>query len=667
MRNLYQASKLPFALTSLCLMLSACGGGSNTINEDPTGNEGGNSAFVECAASDTTCVDLVFDDTPVVNLNYECGKYRSVTSNTGVARCPADSNVTFYLKATDGTRKIVLGKVAVKPVRNTISSEIQNTSLIRITTKDLAESTTSSVIASLDESAAAKAAINISQLLQSIARTNRADPTKPYASNNEFYVANAPVNRVYIDTDVKADIEKMTEDVEAKDFQDNTFISKTKPWLEAQKIKLISNAEAKRRLEQVIMAKNAGVFYATPTLDLSFAQNLSVDLKLGVSGSDAGGNTASVAMFALTDRTGDSTGYGLEWINKAPDNDAKYKMFLTSKYSKMRLATNGNVFNAYTNRFNNFSFDIGPKAYETGADGTTYEGNKFNFVNGKLIRDLAVLASADVHNLYTGETIKDNSELGTWEQKNAIGGTNFSGTATVFKRAAVNTYLDPAVWRVKELVASGQTYQFPLYATMTINYRPEYTAGCADCKKSVTLPIAILANGDVTTNVSNVTNFVDSSAACAGEVTMSNGEVFAQKVIGTIRAAYPSSNGNDFYISPSILLSGEQYGMLDGTLVGIGEPIKINLAGVRNVRAGERGSINATSAELGDSDTRSAIWANTYNSFTRLRVEYAAANDEAEDKDKNLVPVTEAEKRAANQDFGTVQINTSPCYTVYGK
>lgn len=666
MRNFYQASKIPFALTSLCLMLSACGGGSNTINEDPTAG-GGSSAVVECASSDTTCVDLVFDDTPVVNLNYECGKYHSVTSNTGVARCPIDSNVTFYLKAAEGTRKIVFGTVAVKPVRNTISSEVQDTSLIRITTKDLAESVTNSTISSLDESAAAKTAINMSQLLQSIARSNRGDTTKPYGNTNEFYIDTAPVNRVYIDLSVKADIEKMTEDVEPKDFQDTTFIRKTKPWLDAQKISLISTAEAKRRLEKVILAKNSGVFFATPTMDAGIFQSTGVDLKLGVSGNNGSNTNATMAMFALTDRTGNNTGYGLEWIAPTSSDLTRYALYLQKKYSKMRLDEEAKIFNPYTNRFSNFVFNIGPREYTDGTAANEYNGNTFRFVNGKLIRDLAVLGSADVYKLYNGEAIKDNSELGTWEQKNTIGGTNFTGTATVFKRGAVNTYLDPAVWRVRELVSTGQTYQFPLYATLTINYRDEYIKECATCAKSATLPITILANGDIITNVTNPTNFVNSPAACENVVTDNNGETFTQKTIGTIRAAYPSTSGSDYYISPSIVLAGEQFGALDGTLIGVGDRIKINLAGLRNVAAGSRGSINATSAELGDNDTNPAIWANTYNSYTRLRVEYAAANDTAEDKDENLEPVTNAEKLAANQDFGTLQVGTSTCYTVRQK
>lgn len=689
MRNFYQASKLPFALTSLCVLLSACGGGSNTINENPSAGGGTNTA-VECASSDTSCVDLVFDDTPVVNLNYECGKYRGLTSNTGVARCPANSNVTFYLKTADGIRRIDLGSIAVKPVRNSISSEVQDTSLIRITPKDLAESVTGTGIASLDSSTGAAMAINISRLLQSIARSNFSDPALPYLGKNEPYIDDAPVNRVYIDPETKAGIEKLTENVTAKDFQDKTFLSKIQPWLDEQKITLISEAEAKRRLEKVILAKNSGIFYASPSLDSGLFQSTGVDLKLGVSGTGSNGidNTASVAMFALTSRTGDSTGYGLEWVDKASDSLAKYTVYLKNKYSKMRLANDSKVFDPYTNRFSNFNFTVQPKAYTEGTNATTYAGNIFHFANGRLIRDLAVLGSADVYNLYNGETIKDTSELGTWDQKNTIGVTSFSGTASVFKRGAVNTYLDPAVWRVKQLVAKGETYQFPLYATLTINYRDDYTKDCDSCAKSETLPVAILANGDIVTDGSDASNYTNSTAMCGEPKKDSRGDPILgtdgnpvyveQKLIGTIRAAFPSTTSNDYYISPSIVISGAEFGALDGTLIGIGDRVKINLAGVRNVNAGQRGSINATSAEpildgdgnvvvQGIDNINPAIWANTYNSFTSLRVAYNAANEQATNPVKDIDPITPAEKRAANQDYGDLQISTSLCYTVRKK
>ena len=641
MQKIYQASKLPFALTTLCLMLSACGGGSNTINEDPTGGGTGN-VVSECPTSNATCVDVLFDDTPVVNLNYECGTYRGVTTATGVARCPIDSNVTFFLKNPDNGRRVTLGTVAVKPVRNVIAAEAGSDSLIRITTKDLAEATTNTAITALDSTVGATTAINMSRLLQTLARTS------------EPYVDSAPINRVYIDTDVKTGIEKLEKDIVPADFQSNEIVAKLQPWLEVQKRTLISADEAKRRLNKVVVTKNAGIFTANPTLDVGFSSSFNVDLKLGVSSTNSNSTFASMAMYSSIDRSGQNTGFGLQWVSNATNLADKYTIYLKNNFSKMSLTTPQAGFNPYTKRFSNFSFNVGPKTYTSSADANTYNGDVFSFANGKLVRDVAVLGSSDVYELYTNEAIKDRSELGTWEQKSSLGATNFSGTATVSKVASVNTYLDPAVWRVKDGVRTGENYLFPLYMTLTLNYDKAYTDACSTCAASQTIPVAVLENGDIITDGDNTTAFAGSKAMCGeGGIT--------QKRIGTVRAAAPSGDGSQLFFNPSILLAGSQFGALDGTVIGIESRIKINLAGIRNVATGQRGSINATSADLGESDQNPAIWTNLYNFFTSLRVNYQPATNET------LVAITPEQKLAANQLAGTLQANTSECYKVYQK
>lgn len=641
MQKIYQASKLPFALTTLCLMLSACGGGSNTINEDPTGGGTGN-VVSECPTSNATCVDVLFDDTPVVNLNYECGTYRGLTTATGVARCPIDSNVTFFLKNPDNARRVTLGTVAVKPVRNVIAAEAGSDSLIRITTKDLAEATTNTAITALDSTVGATTAINMSRLLQTLARTS------------EPYVDSAPINRVYIDTDVKTGIEKLEKDIVPADFQSNEIVAKLQPWLEVQKRTLISADEAKRRLNKVVVTKNAGIFTANPTLDVGFSSSFNVDLKLGVSSTNSNSTFASMAMYSSVDRSGQNTGFGLQWVSNATNLADKYTIYLKNNFSKMSLTTPQAGFNPYTKRFSNFSFNVGPKTYTSSADANTYNGDVFSFANGKLVRDVAVLGSSDVYELYTNEAIKDRSELGTWEQKSSLGATNFSGTATVSKVASVNTYLDPAVWRVKDGVRTGENYLFPLYMTLTLNYDKAYTDACSTCAASQTIPVAVLENGDIITDGDNTTAFAGSKAMCGeGGIT--------QKRIGTVRAAAPSGDGSQLFFNPSILLAGSQFGALDGTVIGIESRIKINLAGIRNVATGQRGSINATSADLGESDQNPAIWTNLYNFFTSLRVNYQPATNET------LVAITPEQKLAANQLAGTLQANTSECYKVYQK
>ena len=660
MTTFYIKSKKPLALTTLCLLLGACGGGSNNIIEDPTSTDV--DVPVECASTERSCVDLVFDDTPVANLNYECGKYRGVTSNTGVARCPIDSNVNFYLKATGGIRQVNLGTFSIKSVRSRDPSESQDTSLIRVGVKELAENTTRSSMVNLNEGIAATTAINISRLLQALGRTS------------EPYINTAPVNRIYIDNDVKADIEKLSKNIDAKDFQDDIFEEKLTPWFEAQKRVLLDEATAKARLEKHILAIKSGVFFSTPTATLDLGEQLgSTSLDLGISGSSNTNERASVALFSLADRVGQGIGYGLQWTGPFTSTQDTYKLFITSNFAKMRVngTDSQSVINPYTNRVTDTSFKVGPKAYST-SGGNQNNNDTFSFINGKLIRDLGVLGSANIYEFYTGVKLEDQTELGTWQQKTQTGTTSFTGNATLFKTGAVNTYLDPAVWRTKDSVKSG-TYLFPLYATLTFNYGSEYIAECKkqglECGTAASLPVVFLENGDIMTNGAAMP--VNSQPMCKSANDSSS--TVTQTRIGTVRAAYSSTDGNQSYISPSIILSGDQFGILDGTQIGtsaLSPRVKINLAGIKQVAAGQNGTINITSAEGADaaSGSATALWANGYNTFTSIRVAQRQAEiDSTTTVEKPSPDVTNEQKLAAKLVQGVLLIKTSSCYEVEQK
>ncbi len=655
MNTLYTKVKKPFALTTLFLLLSACGGGSNTIIEDPTSTD--EEAAIQCVNTEKSCVDLVFDDTPVINLNYECGKYRGVTNATGVARCPIDSNVNFYLKATNGVRRVNLGTFSVKSVRNSDASEAQDTSLIRVGVKELAENTTDATITILDNSAAATTAINISRLLQALRR------------DSEPYINTAPVNRVYIDNDVKADIEKLSKNIDAKDFQDGSFEEKLTPWFEAQKRTLLDNATAKARLEKHILAIKSGIFFSTPTATLDLGQQLgSTSLDLGISGSNDN-QRASVALFSLADRVGQSVGYGMQWTGQFTTVQDTYKLFLTSNFAKMRLNSGEakSIINPYTNRLTDTSFKVDSK--NSGAEANTYANDIFSFTTGKVIRDLGVLGSTSVYEFYTGIKLEDKSELGTWQQKNAAGINSFTGNATLFKTGAVNTYLDPAVWRTKDSVKSGN-YFFPLYATLTFAYDNEYIEQCKKqgltCASSDSLPVVFLENGDIMTDANTVAT--NSQPLCGG-----TGSSNAQTRIGTVRAAYPSTDNNQLYISPSIILSGAQFGVLDGVQIGtsaLSPRVKINLAGIKQAAAGQNGTINITDAQGNDTASGEipASWANGYNTFTSIRVAQRQAEIDSENKVEKPSPdVTNQQKLEAEQVEGLLTIKTSSCYSVKQK
>jgi len=73
----------PFALTTLAMMLNGCGGGSSTINEDPTSGSGSSNANGSCAASSDDCLQFSLDY-PVAGLNFTCS---SVANQSFVTFC----------------------------------------------------------------------------------------------------------------------------------------------------------------------------------------------------------------------------------------------------------------------------------------------------------------------------------------------------------------------------------------------------------------------------------------------------------------------------------------------------------------------------------------------------------------------------------------------------
>lgn len=657
---------LPFAMTTLSVLLSACGGGSNTINSNATNSNSTN----YCSSTDASCVDIVFDDTPVANLNFECGVYRGLTSVTGVARCPIDSTVTYYLKAPNGVHVVTLGSFNVKSVRNVTATEAADTSLIRIGVKELAENTnTGASMSSLDDgSLTATTALNISRLLQTLGRSS------------EPFVATAPVNRIYIDSDIKVGIDKMTSDVSAIDFQTGAFADKVKPWLDVEQRTLLSSSAIKQRLQETITAGKAGSYYSNPIGLLSGLINSTnigvLNVNLGISGSSMTSTSgasaySSIGLFTVQNRAGQNFGYGMQWKGSSNTPADLYKLFMESDFAKMRVNSGSNGIDPYSNRFKNFALKVSTAAYTGQAqyDDTFTQGDTFSFVNGKLIRDLAVVGSPDVYKLYTGVVVSDQKDLGSWDQFNTNGAKTYSGAATVMKTGAINTYLDREVWRVKDLVSPGQTYLFPLYTTFTFNFPQGYKTECANqglnCGESQSVNVIFLENGDI---VANSTVAADTATQqCTRDITK-------DIPVGTVRAAYLSQDGQQYYISPNIVMSDPSFGALDGMQVGtsaLAPRVKINIAGIHAAPANTRGNINATSAEaikdangnvkvLPDDNLSAATWVNGYNTFINSRV-YAATQD------SSLPVTTKEQKLLAQLANGTLSVNTADCYKVLQK
>lgn len=630
---------LPFALTTLCVALSGCGGGSNNIAENPAA---GTDSDVMVSCTGDNCVNVILDENPIESLNYTCGSVRGITNNQGVAICPIDSQVTYYLKAAGGKKQILLG--TTPKVQGLLGSQ----TAVRFTLLNLAASTTE--LASLNDSQA-KAGINIARFLYSI---------NDYRLNGASYIATAPVNRIIINKTTKDLVESITSNVTLDDFKTDAYIEKIQPFLTASKKTLITVDETKKRLNNTILQLNAGLLSHTPeTGGPSFGRV--------ITGSTSPLNQfATLATYHSISRSGHSFGFGAEWIGAvSADSADKLIVYRKNNFNKTSYGTGG--LNAFTQRINNMTYQV--------TDGANI-GNQIKF-SGKLLRDTAMIYTSDDYKSLLGNNVTVNTQdFGQWEQINSTAG--FKGNAYFVKTDRVNTYLDNAVWKVAESVPVGDKYYFPLYAQIVITNTPEYVTACTaaggtQCLSKQSVNIAILANGDIISD--DMLDGVTPSCTAVDPETLelkdANGAVILQQqMIGTVRAATRFTENNKI-ILPFIVLSGERYKAknLDGMVFGSQEGIvvgtqdnpvpidtfKINIAGLD-----QKSNINAT-ATGNPEVTSPAYWYNRYHYFTAQLVAQADADAE-DDSATSKLTVTPLQRANAKNVFNTFQVNVSPCY-----
>lgn len=85
-------------------MLNGCGGGSSTINEDPTSGSGSSNANGSCDASNSDCLQFSLDY-PIAGLNFTCSSAANqsfvtkVSGNSVVGTCKLGDTANFFYKA----------------------------------------------------------------------------------------------------------------------------------------------------------------------------------------------------------------------------------------------------------------------------------------------------------------------------------------------------------------------------------------------------------------------------------------------------------------------------------------------------------------------------------------------------------------------------------------
>ena len=96
-------SFMAFALTTLALMLNGCGGGSSTINENPTNGSGGATANGSCSVTNSDCLQFSLDY-PIAGINFTCSSAANLSfvtkasGNSVIGSCKAGDTASFICK-----------------------------------------------------------------------------------------------------------------------------------------------------------------------------------------------------------------------------------------------------------------------------------------------------------------------------------------------------------------------------------------------------------------------------------------------------------------------------------------------------------------------------------------------------------------------------------------
>jgi hypothetical protein len=604
-----------FPLVALVTALSGCGGAATNNLADPTANNG--SKIVTCAASGATvCVTAQFVvDAPVVGLNYQCGIVNDITDSTGTVICPDQSVVTFSLQGKDRMRSITLGNYLVKSKRDTGRSATG--SLVSITPLDLVSAATNAT--SLSD-AIVKPAVNIAQLLETL------------RSSSSPFTADSPTSRLIIDDATKVKINLLAANVTAAQVSDGSFTTAIAPVLAGLGISLLPEDQTIARLSQALQAIQAGFYYTSP-LFISGITDLS---------SATGANLATLATSAtpddqsvlglsnLIDRSGHLIGQGAEWngnispVNSSMGTKTAYNLLTGPNGYTRLLPVNDSSFINPVSGFVLSNYTWQPRAYALNSQNVWTESatptplGQAKFSNGRLLGGTYIVGNQTLWqnvNNQPATVLAPANELASWKQDNNPTANYYSGSLTLQKSRSVDTFLDPSVFKTAANVGSGNKAIFPLYAVLTFSY----VDGNKSTQEIGKQGIAILANGNIVTDMKQDCNAIPAT----------------QYPIGLVGAAFQGvTQISDRFISPIIMLSGTQFGALDGIQMGttgFSRSAKINVVGATSGSINITDNTNVTSTDsqgnttlvsTGEQSNAPATYTNFYDFWSLLKNTY---------------------------------------------
>ncbi|EKU38622.1 MULTISPECIES: hypothetical protein [Acinetobacter] len=634
----------PFALTTLAIMLNGCGGGSSTINENPTNGSGGATANGSCSITSSDCLQFSLDY-PIAGINFTCSSAANLSfvtkasGNSVIGSCKAGDTASFYLQDSKAIRKIELGSVKLDTV-----SKIQMTVPPRLKVMDMAIGLTGQTPTSLNQNdPTIRVAMALVKLFQSIG-LERGDNIAGDLQPTQFT------------DDKKNTLNILVQNITATEWKNGAYANILKPWLDLSQV---SDEQAFELVAQLTNLSLVGLYqsdYITLAPPNLISENFyGCNLTNLADCSKNGANTQHVFgnLFLLSDRQGYTFGYGLQWkgtstITSQVAISAVLNVLTKSKPTQM-------IANAQTTWLDPIQTEIkSTQPFRLKTSSNTNED--LVIYQGKLLND-SLIAGRDSSYLALTDTKTPNpQQYALWKQ--SVDNQNYNGSMDIYKVSPAS-YLSNQIFKTAKNVKSGQTYIFPLYATLNFKFD---TAGIAP----IDLGIVIDENGNIRTDIKPEATATDMSGQCGvvSNTSLIDNNGVQQYRIGTTGGT--ESATNDKSITVRMIFGVPELGNLNGIVAGLNSNVvqstsqtgsqtllvsgaKINVA---NLLQGQTSGANLTTY-----DNKTVSWLNPYAFYQQVYNNI---------KDISPAP-TEAEKALGQRMAGTVTLRTANCYQIKTK
>lgn len=635
----------PFAISTLLMALSGCGGESANVIKEPGDEATENGA---CTPGETNCVEWGLEY-PLDGLNFNCSGDTENTfitlfdSKNGVASgtCQKTDNIEFSIQSF-GSNKINLGQIKLSDY----ASFSAQTQLPRLSVIDIASGISGRRVGDLvPTDPTVQVAMRLVKILQAL------------ALQKGSIVNPSDVQPLYITEDMRKNLAKISGNISLTDAD---LATKIKDFID---ISQISDEVAFATVKKLVTIANAAVYQ--PEFSL-FSTS-------GVIGSNLTGSDGLVGcnqspcdiknkntkylfghFMLITDRQGYTFGSGLQWRDTQ------------SKVAKENLSSLGGVNAELIRKVKPVQMTADPQSswiHPTSKTiNTPYRLNVANnatqleLYQGRLLNDYVIAGKEAFYKVVTDKKSLDTSDqanLGLWRLQ--ADGENYTGSIDLYKIFPIS-YLDRQVFKTAQNVADGEKYIFPMYANLEFKFTDTTVS-------PITLGIVIDSNGDVRTNMQSENNLAtDPITGCEGDVLDNNLLLngVQQYRLGTLGRAFV----RDKSVSMRLILANVKLGDLNGALVGVDSRIQsspnsndsiviggalLNLSNVLDTAAGQNGRVTFLNS-VGDG----VQWANTYASFQKI---YNNNNEDETPDDIDL----------AKRSGGSVEFKLADCYRVKAK